>query len=196
MSSARDKLKRTPAVSELEKARLQAIAAKLGRSKDLSCKFVWPGGSAEIELRLLSVNDVRSAEADALEEVQQQIGDNHIPRNEAAEALAICKAKHLVARACFVPGTDERFFESASELGSIATEDELYSVYRMYEDHKSESDPDLAALSESQLDMIDGFIKKKASTSLKSIASDLPRSSLLIMVNRLLDCLQDKSTNT
>jgi hypothetical protein len=196
MSQRKDKLGRGKVVTEEKKAKLRKVAENLGRKVALSMPIVWPGGSAEMELRVLPFDVAQKASSKALAEVQLMVGDNFIPRNEAGEALAAARAKHIVARACFVPETEELFFDSPDELGSIATEMEIYAVYKRYEDHKEDTDPDLHELSEEDLNIIDGAIKKKAGTSLRSIASDLPKSSLLILVSRLVDALMEPSTST
>jgi hypothetical protein len=156
MSQRKDKLGRGKVVTEEKKAKLRKVAENLGRKVALSMPIVWPGGSAEMELRVLPFDVAQKASSKALAEVQLMVGDNFIPRNEAGEALAAARAKHIVARACFVPETEELFFDSPDELGSIATEMEIYAVYKRYEDHKEDTDPDLHELSEEDLNIATG----------------------------------------
>lgn len=191
-----DKLGRKPAMAAKDKAKMQEVAASLGRGKSLRKAFTWPGGTAKLELRVLADSENRGANRRALAAVQHEMANSAIPRNEADEALEAAKARQILAKACMVPETDKPFFDSADELGDIATTGELQAVYVMYLQHCDMVDPALEDLSEEQLDVIDEAIKKKATASLKSIASDLPRSSLLILVNRLCDSLTDSSTNT
>ena len=57
-------------------------------------------------------------------------------------------------------------------------------------------DPDPETFSDADLAIIDEAIKKKAVSQLRSIASDLPKSLLLILADRLANSLPETSTNT
>lgn len=194
-----DKLGRkakTATVSKIDRARLEDVASRLGRGKSLRTAFVWPGGDAELEVRVLTHNERSACDAAALRETQERLGDEFVPRADAHEALEGAKAKHLLALACMVPDTDEPFFASAQELGDIATDDEILRVFERYIEHKDATDPELEEMPVEHLDVILEAIKKKDSTSLKSIASAMPRNYLLTLVDRLASSLQDSSSST
>ena len=149
-----------------------------------------------MELRVLSVDEIRVSDAEALVEVQEQLGDSSVPRNISLSMLQTAQAKHAMARACMVVGQDEKFFDSPMELGAVSSEYELFAVFKQYQAHVEEVDPDIEALNDEQLEIVVEAVKKKDATLLKSIASDLPRSSLLTLVDLLATSLEDSSTNT
>lgn len=194
--SKSDKLGRSNAMTAAQRERLEKMAESLGRSADLQKVIKWPNATAEMVLRVLTTNEQRSADSAALREAQAEFENRSTPRNEAAEALGIAKAKQVLVKACRNPDDGKPFFANPKELGDLATIGELHAVYQMYSDFVDEVDPDLESLSEEELEIIDEHIKKKAATALKNIASSLPKRSLLTLVDRLVNSLEVNSTST
>lgn len=182
----------------VDKARVAELAARIGRGKDLRQQTYWPGADLEIALAVLSVSEMDEAEAAALRAVEQRYGDSEaVTARSVSEALARAQVTEYLARAIEEPGQPgAKVFESAPVLARVATEGELEALWQEYQDHKDSVDPDLETLSEEELKEIERLAKKKDGTSLRRIASSLPRSSLRSMVAVLVTSLEHSSSST
>ena len=170
----------------IEQARMNELAARISRGRDLTKVITWPGGTGKVRLRVMSVTQRDQADADALRSILDRYrGDEqNVSVSEIAEQIERARAVHYLA----VVLEDEDgapLFASPDELAELATEDELICLFNEYADHKAQVDPDLESLSEEAFDALERAIKKKDAESASAIASELPRSSLLTLVARL-----------
>lgn len=182
----------------VDQARLKSLAARMGRGRELRKPVAWPGGEGTVALRVLSVAERDAADAAAIQAVGRSYGDDdRVTVRDLADAIARARAAHYLALAIEEP--DEPgvpVFSDPEELAAFATEDELTALFNEYADHKSDVDPELVEFNEEEIAIIDQAIKKKDATSLRDIASGLPRSSLLSLVDRLASSLSGSSTST
>lgn len=190
--------KRTPTVASgvgpsVDPARIAALVARLGRGKEHRRRTTWPGGTAEIDLVVLSTAERSEAEAEAANAVAARYAS---PSNTLVASLATAHDRErlvqYLARAIHEPGGG-RLCTSGAELAALATDEELEQLFVAYDDLKSEVDPDDDDLSSEEWQALIQAIKKKDETRWSAIVSALPRRSLLTTVGRLASSLAASS---
>lgn len=187
-----------PAASrKLDRDRVAELVGRLGRGKDLRKPITWPGGSWSLELEVLSAGQRKEADAAAASLMRTRYApDDQTLVADLVEAKGYERLVQYVWRALIDPETDGRAFETPDELDSIATEAELLALWDAYCEHRDSIDPDPESLGDETFEALVVAIKKKDQSLWSRIASGLPRSSLLILVDRLASSWTDSSSST
>lgn len=174
------------------RAAIEAKIARLGRGREARTRCTWPGGALEFELSVLTQAERSQAEADALRVLSQRGIDLASQSRTVAEAITVETAVHILA-AAMRDLDGARLFVDAAELSDVATDDEIEKLAELYARHRNSSDPNLDALSPAELAEIDEALKKKDLIRFSSIASAMPKDSLLTLVAMLAISLIGRS---
>jgi hypothetical protein len=178
-------------------AELVAMAERVGRGKNLRTTTTWPGGTVAIEIEVLSSIELDEAIVAASLKVADLYGKNDgVGVQEVMQSTERHKMIQIVWRALKEPGSPDRVFKTADDLGRLATDDEIFALFMAYCAHKTSVDPEFSGLTKQEIDAIEAAIKKKDAIQLRLIASGSPRESLLTLVDLLVKSLTERSIDT
>ncbi len=171
------------------------LVDRLGRGRALARRTTWPGGSLELELRVLTREEAGAAFAAAMAACAKRGIDEKSTSPRAVEARTDEEVVQILVRA--LRDLDGHpLFASADELASIATDDELAALYAAYSDHRQDIDPSPDTMPEADFQALEEAVKKKDETLLSSIVSSMPRAWLRTSVLRLATSPTPSSSST
>ena len=172
------------------------LAARLARGRDLKRRIRWPGTDVELDVVPLSYAMRAEAVAATIEALRQRGIDGGDPAPEMVNHTASEHIVQILARALLDPVTGEPAFKSATELGHLATEDEISVLWSAYSDHRQSVDPEIKELPAAEVESFLDAAKKKDWERGRAIASSWPKSWLLTLVDQLARSVTSSSTST
>ena len=184
------------AISDRRDVRVEAMVARLGRGRKLTTPCTWPGGTLDFDLWVLTQAERDECEASAILEVKNRGIDINTRSPVVLETIYIATAIHVIAAAMRDRETGQRVFATAKMLAEVATDDEIEKLTEMYKEHRVANDPNIHGLSDAEVAAIEDAIKKKDLIRLSSIASEMPKPSLLTLAMLLAASLTGKSSST
>ena len=184
------------AISDRRDVRVEAMVARLGRGRKLTTPCTWPGGTLAFDLWVLTQAERDECEASAILEVKNRGIDINTRSPVVLETIYIATAIHVIAAAMRDRETGQRVFATAKMLAEVATDDEIEKLTEMYKEHRVANDPNIHGLSDAEVAAIEDAIKKKDLIRLSSIASEMPKPSLLTLAMLLAASLTGKSSST
>ncbi len=171
------------------------LVERLGRGHSLSRRMKWPGGTLELELRVLTRDEAGAAYLAAMAACAKKGIDDKSTSPRAVEARTDEELVQILVRALRdVDG--HALFASPDELASIATDDEIVALYEAYSDLRHEVDPLPDEMPEAEFQALEEALKKKDATLLSSIVSSMPRAWLRTSVLRLATSPTPSSSST
>lgn len=177
-----------------EQIKAQELIARLGRRQPREARMTWPGGTLPIILRVPTVHETQIAKARASAAVNERMKD--ASAISIHEATGFEEVVQILAIAVIDPDTCGPLFPSANQLALAATEGEITALFAELGDLRERTEPDLDEADESLVAAFLEAVKKKDETSSKTIASDMPRASLLSLVGRLSSSMLQSSSIT
>lgn len=191
---SRDDIARVTSKRREPSPAVEAKIARLGRGRDLKTRCVWPGGTLEFDMSVLTQSERTECEAEARAAIVARGLDVSSTSPPIVEAVLVEKAVHVLA-AAMRDASGGRLFADATELADVATDDEIEQLIGMYGRHRSATDPSIDALSAEELAEIDDCLKKKDVIRLSDIVSRMRPASLPTLVAMLAISLIGKSTS-
>ena len=134
------------------------LIARIKTTHDVKRIVSWPGRSdIQIEIRLLSLSDIRKAKVDNQLEFKRdgiEIAMHNLADYREQEAA------HGMWRAFYNVDTGERIFRSAEHLRSFCTPDELKKLCDEFNAFVEECDPSLDEVSDESIETLIETLKK------------------------------------
>lgn len=149
-------------------------------------------------LRIPSLAAIREAKVAARKSLRAQGIDPSNPGPADQEDVGMEKALQLLARSLRVSAEPDAplVWATADDFDEDVNAAELSRLLGDYVAHEQESSGDLGDLSRAAYAALVEAVKKKDRNRWNAIASDLPRSSLLSLVDQLASSLSSSSSST